>query len=314
MNKNMGDGFSSIRNDIDSLKRNDIEPLKNEVKEMNETVKASLHATNNRIDDLEIQLKEKDAEIKSLKKLCETQKRQNNIVVFNLPDTEKSVQELGVAVVDLFSRVLNCPFSVSDLNDVYRIGKKGGKCRPVLVSLVSHMKLKSILANKQAFRHENIGVSQDYSKEINEERKRLQPMVTSLNQSGKKAVLKMDELYVDGTKWGRLTIEEELSKFNSKSPRQKRPRSPNDVGIPKRAMTQQHSFPSGSTLSTSSNPLLNLNIPRSTEEENSSTPSTPTSKPARMFPVFQGGVTNVLSPLPGGKANSKAFGVISDTD
>lgn len=99
MNKNMSNGFSGIRNDIDSLKRNDIEPLKNEVKEMNDTVKASLQATNNRIDDLEIQLKEKNDEIKSLKKLCETQKRQNNIVLFNLPETEKSVQELAVVVV-----------------------------------------------------------------------------------------------------------------------------------------------------------------------------------------------------------------------
>lgn len=183
----------------------------------------------------------------------------------------------------------------------------------MLVSLVSHMKLKTILANKQAFRNENIGVSQDYPKEINEERKRLQPMVTSLNQSGKKAVLKMDELFVDGTKWDKLTIEEELSKFNTKSPRHKRPRSPNDNGKPKRVMTQP-SFPTGSTSSTSRNPLLKLNIPRSTEDDKSSTPSTPTSKPARMFPVFQGGVTNVLSPLPGGKENSKVFGVISDTD
>lgn len=162
-------GFSSMKEEITSVQK-DMESFKAEIKS---TVADSVQATNNRIDMLEAKLKEKEEVIQDLRKENDLQKRYDNILLHNIQETERSFHELPAKVAYLIQTVMNVPFSEADIYDVYRIGRKCDKSRPILVSLISHLKFKSILASKHLFRKENIGVTQDLPKSVNDERKRL---------------------------------------------------------------------------------------------------------------------------------------------
>lgn len=278
-------GFTGMKKEISNI-QNDMKTFKAEIQKV---VADSIQATNTRIDMLEEKLKEKEEQIQELRRENDLQKRYDNILLHNIQETEGTYHELPCNVANLIHHIMKIPFSESDIYDVYRIGRKSSKCRPILVSLVSHLKFKALMANKHLFKKENIGLSQDLPKSMNDERKRLQPMVTALNQAGKKASLRLDVLYVNGKKWDKQTVENELQKYNGKRPRS----SPTETGTPKRTSKKPPSIPS------------------STREHTS--PQECFSTPARMFPVFKlNRNNNVLSPIPGGSANSKAFDCKAD--
>lgn len=302
----MNDGFKDMKEEMSQLKT-DMKDFKTEIKK---TVDDSLKTTNDKVQMLETKLQEKEEEIQTLRKESDIQKRQNNLLLFNVPENEVSIHDLQITVVNLVRRVLNIPFSEADLNDVYRIGRKHDKIRPILVSLVSHIKLKTLLANKHSFKNENVGVSQDFPKSVNDERKRLQPMVTALNQSGKKAVLRTDQLIVDGVKWDRTTIEDELLKFNAKKRSRSPPEAVTNPTLPKPQMPPTNDPKRSKTAPATSvsTPNTMQTTPKSSQQQ-LATATTPTT--ANMFPMFKGAPTNTLSPFPGGKSNAQTFGIIS---
>jgi hypothetical protein len=213
--KTMEDGFTGMQHEFSSFKA-----------EIKKAVDDSAKATNERVDNLENELKKKDEAIIELRRDLESQKRKNNLILFNLPETEKSTEELMRVVIEVFHKCSEGSFNETDFNDIFRIGKYRNSSSPVLVSFVSRMKAQIVISSKQRFKEEKLSISRDYPKTIIEERKRLQPMITHLNQSGKKAYLIEDQAYVDGQKLSKEVVEEELRKYYSVSKRSRNERSP----------------------------------------------------------------------------------------
>lgn len=302
--RTMDEGFKGIKDEMKVLKK--------EFKDVKTTVSEGFIATNARVDSLELKLKEKDNEIAALKRDVEVKKRKNNILIFNLAESEKSREELIALIVSLLQQYAGPDFSVADLNDVFRLGKPNGKCRPVLVSFLSFMKLQTVISNKQRFREANIGISQDYPKDVMEERKKLQPMISSLNKAGKKAYLKFDGAYVDGRKLTKEEIDVEMQKLDTAP---KRNRSPEDDAAADSALSRRARIPKlklGNYTGTTPK-----RVQRNNEDEVSplvpyeGTPSTP----SRLFPVFELPKTvpeNTLTSLPGGTPHSAAYAYRSD--
>lgn len=289
--ESMDTGFSDIKKDMTELKT-DMATFK-------EDIKKTVEATNDRINSLEIQLQAKEEEISVLRKDFDAFTRKNNVVFFNVEEHENSVAELRTNIICLIKRITNASFQENDINDIYRLGKKTTTRRPIVISFVHLSNAKLVLTNKRQFKEENISVAQDFSKSVSDERKRLQPMVTALNQNGRKAVLRLDELFVDGTKWTREMVEKEFQNFEVTSKRQRSPENHESEGLEPRPRLR-----------------LELNVektPKSTKNGNK-TPETPFFSPKKnMYPLFQQNRTNtVLSPIPGGSKNSKAFEVRYD--
>lgn len=279
--KNTNTGFAEIKKDMKTFK---------------EDITKLIKDTNEKVDQLEKKLKEKDEEIATLKRDFNVKERKNNLILFNVQETDNSLEELQGIILSLF-RKFSDNFSESDFSDVFRIGKKDGRCRPIVVSFVSQIKLRTVLANKHRLKNENVSVAQDFPKEVMEERRRLQPMITFLNKSGKRASLRIDEVVVDGKKLNKKETEAEMSIFREAT---KRPRSPTDeITEENERMPKLH------------NPSLSQrvdDVPITTPTR--SQPSTP----SRLFPVFslQQIEANTLSPIAGGSKNAKAFEFRSD--
>lgn len=301
MDKNaaaVDDGFKSLREEMKEFKE-----------DVKKTVEESLKHTNERVELLECKLKEKDAEILSLQRDLELHKRKNNLVIFGLQEDRNDELCLAATVANLFQKVTSVIFGPNDFNDVFRLGKRNEKCRPIVVSLLSYTKLRAVLGKKHLFKQQNITVSPDIPKDVMQERKRLQPMITALNNTGTRASLRLDEVFVNGKKLSKEEVEEEMQKFRTSS---KRSRSPNDEpdaerrGVPKLNINAAAYAPTTQT-------------PRGTEDSTSKTPasSTECSTPSRVFPVFQLPQTaknGVLSPVPGGSKFSQVYEYRSDKD
>lgn len=206
-------GFAGMQAEIKNFKDSvskEITEFKDDIKI---TVENSAAAFNAKIEGLEQQVKHKDDEICFLKRHLELNKRKNNLVLFNVQENYETSEDLDSLVIQIFMKITSFSFCEQDFNEIFRIGKNNGSCRPILVSFLSYRKMKEVFSKKQLFRKENIVVTQDMPKEIIDERKRLQPMITALNISGKKASLRLDEVLLDGKKLSKKEVEDEMEKF-----------------------------------------------------------------------------------------------------
>lgn len=293
---NVEKGFKNLRGEMKDLRE-----------DMKQTIAESMQVTNERVEILEAKLKEKDEQITSLHKDFEYYKKRNNLVMFGVPENEQNVEELETNVFNLVKKATCIEINENDIDDIFRIGKKGDQCRPVLISLISYRKKQVILNKKSLFRKENITVQADLPKSVTEEKKRLQPMVTALNKSGVKASLRLNELYISGKKLSKNEVEVEMEKFQQKS---KRLRSPSET-----ATSNKRIQAAKLNINTTVHTPRKLKQGTSTETQNSFslTPITHVqtmSTSSRVFPVFNqppNERNGVLSPLPGGSDHSKVF-------
>lgn len=303
-----GVNLASLQKDVGSIK-DDMKKFKEDIKA---AVFKALEPTNEKIDKLEKKLEEKDQEILSLRKDLDLNTRKKNIVLFGVQENENSTEELEAIVISLFQKVTKIEFHSNDFNDVFRFGKKvNDKCRPILVSFISHKNFRKALDKKQLFKNEDIGISQDLPKNIMEEKKRLPPMITAINNAGTKASLRLDEVFIEGRKLSKPEVEEQMVKFQSVTKRQLSP-DEDESRISKK------SRPKLKVKAAAFNPAkLNGGTIGSPKPTTSTTPNTSPkfSTPSKMFPVFtlpQNNEKGILSPLPGGSAHSKSFAYQSE--
>lgn len=285
-------GFAKLEKDMQEFKE-----------EIITSVADAIKPTNEKMEILEAKLKEKDEEIGSLRRDLEFTKRKNNLILFGVKENEMP-EALETVVLNLVRTVTDIKLSSDDIDDAFRLGKKtNGKCRPVLLSLVSNKKTRLILSMKHLFKQAKIVVTQDLPKEVLEEKKRLQPMITALNREGTKASFRMGLVILNGEKLSKEEIEEQMNKFNST----KRLRSPGDDDT---SSIQRLPCPKR---------VIKTTTAQRSTEVNMSPPSTGALSPvlfapSRMFPVFSQTAkrSGVLSPLPGGSNHSKTFELHSE--
>lgn len=84
----------------------------------------------------------------------------------------------------------------NEVNKLYRLGKNkaGDKPRPVLCSFMNGWKKEEIMKNKKKL--QKIYITEDYSKEVLEKRKALQPRLLEEKKKGNIAFFKYDQLIV----------------------------------------------------------------------------------------------------------------------
>lgn len=241
----------AIEKKIDLSEKNVINHLESEIKNVKDDV-----------EKLKEEIKVRDGRILALEKEFDNYKRKNNLILFNIQELETSDKSIKSTIIEIFQKYVSSTFNENDINDIYRIGKmQPNKIRPILVSFVNYSKLKMVLQRKQEFVKNHIGISLDYCKSVADERKRLQPLVTAINKSGKKAFLRQDDVFVEGRKLSKEEVETELNKLEPL----KRIRSPqeNEEQVSKHRLINVESLLTASPS------------------------STPYTTPNKIFPIFQ---------------------------
>ncbi|XP_052739861.1 uncharacterized protein LOC128199165 [Bicyclus anynana] len=176
-----------------------------------QTVELKESITNSIMDKMEeklIPLVEENKELKlkigKLENEIEFLKRgekKNNVIVFGLEEKETSAYELIQELKKNLKQDLNINLEHYEINKIHRIGTKNeesNKSRPVLCSFVNNWKKNEILKNRKNLK--TINISEDYSKEVLEKRRKLKAELFEERKNGKIAYLKYDKLIVKENK------------------------------------------------------------------------------------------------------------------
>ncbi|KAI8430992.1 hypothetical protein MSG28_001085 [Choristoneura fumiferana] len=166
-------------------------------------------------------LKNKISELEQKLKAVDREKRKNNLVFFGMEERGKSEGELVDYIKDLIVD-MGVHMDSHEISNVYRIGiKSKNKNRPVVASITTRWKKHIILKNKTSL-PPGIYVKEDYSKEILEKRKQLQPQLEEENKKGNIAYIKYDRLIVLKQKGNNREKRKRVTSDSPKSSAQKK--------------------------------------------------------------------------------------------
>lgn len=126
----------------------------------------------------------------------ERQLRRRNIVLFGLEEEENSYHELEEKIIKIITTYLEVECNFNNIEATRRLGKKGEKVRPVVVTLnTMGLKIK-ILKNKFRLNNTTYYIKENYPTEVLKIRKELQPQLQKQKEAGNNAIIRYDKLIV----------------------------------------------------------------------------------------------------------------------
>ncbi|CAG4910871.1 unnamed protein product [Colias eurytheme] len=139
-------------------------------------------------------LKTKISSLEQKLNTIELEKRKYNLVFFGIEESGKGEAEMVDYIKDIIIET-GTYIESHEIKNIYRIGKKNNKSRPVVVTIASIWKKHIILKNKTHL-PPGIYVKEDFTREVLEQRKQLQPQLMREREKGNIAFLKYDKLIV----------------------------------------------------------------------------------------------------------------------
>lgn len=132
--------------------------------------------------------------------LLEREVRRNNLVIKGLD--ENVGEELSVTKEKIVQTVKKLGIEINyqtDIDEIRRLGKPTtGKTRPVLLKLTTRGKKMEILKNTNRLKGTDIWIDEDYTREVQEERRQLLVPLKEARKKGHKAYLRHNKLLVNG--------------------------------------------------------------------------------------------------------------------
>lgn len=183
-------------------------------------------------------MKQKIKHLEHKNNILEQEKRKHNLVFFGVEEIGKTETELVDYIKDIIIDT-EVPLESNEISNVYRIGKRvNNKNRPVVVSLTTLWK-KHLILKKKSKLNPGIYVKEDYTKEILEQRRQLQPKVDEEKKKGNIAYIKHDKVMV-------ITPKEN----NREKRKRENSRSPNASNQKKATATNNHETQSSNKTNT----------------------------------------------------------------
>lgn len=126
----------------------------------------------------------------------EKQLRQRNIVFFGIDEEETSYDTLENLFIKWAKKYLLTELLYNDIQEIKRLGKRGDRPRPTVVTFTSlGLKIK-IFKQKKALENTQYYMKEDYPNYVLEKRKALQEQLKTERAKGNIAILKYDKLVI----------------------------------------------------------------------------------------------------------------------
>lgn len=138
--------------------------------------------------------------LKSKMKNLELESKRNNLIIHGVEEKERNSNELMEIVLETLNNVENKLNSAEwdkwEISRAERLGKKiEHKIRPIKITLTLGWRKLELLRNKK-YLPKNVKITEDFTKEVLEERKTLIPKMIEARESGKYAIIKHDKLVI----------------------------------------------------------------------------------------------------------------------
>lgn len=124
------------------------------------------------------------------------QLRQRNIVFFGIDEKESSYGDMENNFIEWIRKYFSTDIDHRDIQEVKRIGRKGEKPRPLVVTFTTLGSKINILKQKMLLKDTQYYLQEDYPKYILEKRKELQQQLLIEKEKGNNVKIKYDKLIV----------------------------------------------------------------------------------------------------------------------
>lgn len=148
-----------------------------------------------KLDEENKQLKNEVKELKEKMKGLEMAKKKTNILLFGVKEDKQEELSLVKNINEKLNGYLGLNLQEHEIINAFRIGNIKSSPRPILISLVSYWRKMEIMRSKYKL-PTGIYVKEDYTKDILEARKALQPKLEEERKKGNIAYLKVDKLII----------------------------------------------------------------------------------------------------------------------
>lgn len=162
------------------------------LREENQRLKAQLSQQGKLIESLDREMRRKNLIIKGVRDKDEENREGAK------EETEKILQKIGVNIN-----------MATEIDEIKRLGKyREGRQRPILIRLTTGNGKMRILQKSKELKGTNVWIEEDYTKETQEERRRLIPHLKEARRQGFRAQLRHDKLLIDDKIYEAKELEE----------------------------------------------------------------------------------------------------------
>ncbi|CAB4042992.1 Hypothetical predicted protein [Paramuricea clavata] len=132
----------------------------------------------------------------------------SNLIFYNIREenTPNEKEEVENKIKSLLrDKELNSETEKIEIERAHRLGRNrnGTKPRPIVVKFLRFQDKEMIKRNAYKFKDIGVGISDQFPKEIQEERNKLYPVFKDARSKGHKAFLVKDKLFINGQIYGR---------------------------------------------------------------------------------------------------------------
>lgn len=184
--------FKKLQTDIndtkDSLKDMETNITKNINNNINETV-GNLQL---KIEHLEQITEYQEMRLDSL----ERTQRQRNVVLFGVMEEERGYGDLTHKILKILNENMGVQCTLLEIQALRRIGRKGAKTRPVILTLTTLGRKIEILKKWKNLQNTDYTIAEDYPPKILEKRKALYEQAKVEKDKGNKVLIKYDRLVI----------------------------------------------------------------------------------------------------------------------
>lgn len=126
----------------------------------------------------------------------EKQARKNNVVFFGIKETETSYSNLESLILNFIKDHFSQELDRRDIQEVRRIGKKGERPRPIIVTFCTLGTKINLFKNRSVLKNTGYYITDDYPQKILEKRKELQEQAKIEREKGNFVKIKYDKLVI----------------------------------------------------------------------------------------------------------------------
>ncbi|KAG5888154.1 hypothetical protein JTB14_035136 [Gonioctena quinquepunctata] len=181
-----------------------IEVLEVTTRSLTTVLQEEVETMRNKVEILE----KKNISLKNQLSKFEKQLKLNNLVIYGIEENQNENQEILInKFSELATTKLELKITRTEINNIFRLGKKAGHNRPILISLSSQIRRQEIVRNARKLKGTKIVITEDLTNGELEERKILLGALKEAKSNNKTAFLKRNKLIVEGESYTVADIE-----------------------------------------------------------------------------------------------------------
>lgn len=178
----------------------DVNVTKNSLKDMETNITRNINNNiNEMVGNLNIKIQELEDRNESQERRLDTierTQRQRNLVLFGVEEEEHGYNDLLHKLLKILKDVMQSDCLILEIEAARRIGRKGDKTRPVILTFTTLGRKIDIQKKWKNLQNTNYSLAEDYPPKILEKRKALYGQAKIEKEKGNKVLIKYDKLII----------------------------------------------------------------------------------------------------------------------